>query len=107
MGQPLCGHRIARRRLLLVQGSRWTPVVVRQDFWTDSTAGFVCGSLPGRPGPVKIALPALRYSTTAAAASGLWCLQVHNGSALLKGLLRNVDMSRGVIHDASLGDVTP
>ena len=62
---------------------------------------------PSDPGPVKIALPALRYSTTAAAASGSWCLQVHNGSALLKGLLRNVDMSRGIVYDASLGDVTP
>ena len=52
------------------------------------------------PGPVKLALPAVRYTTVATAVSGSWCLQVHSGSALFKGILRNVDMSRsGVAHD--------
>ena len=56
------------------------------------------------PGPVKITLPALRYTTTTTSAPGSWCLQVHSGSALFKGLLRNVDMSRGEFIDAPSGD---
>ena len=59
------------------------------------------------PGPVKLALPALRYTTTTSAVSGSWCLQVHSGSALFKGLLRNIDMSRGVVDDNSLGASAP
>ena len=56
------------------------------------------------PGPVKITLPALRYTTTTTSAPGSWCLQVHSGSALFKGLLRNVDMSRSEFIDALSGD---
>ncbi len=56
------------------------------------------------PGPVKIVLPPIRYTTNAAAVSGSWCLQVHKGSPLFKGLLRNVDMSRGAGIEHSLGD---
>ena len=48
------------------------------------------------PGPIKIALSDVRYSTLGSAVCGSWCLQVHGGSALMKGLLRNVDMSRNV-----------
>ena len=34
------------------------------------------------PGPVKLALPAIRYATTVVSAvPGSWCLQVHEGSA--------------------------
>lgn len=36
------------------------------------------------------------YSTLGSAVCGSSCLQVHGGSALMKGLLRNVDMSRNV-----------
>ncbi|CAB1104650.1 unnamed protein product [Ectocarpus sp. CCAP 1310/34] len=56
------------------------------------------------PGPVKLALPDVRYSTAETAVSGSWCLQVHSGSALFKGILRNIDMSRGDIGTDSLPD---
>ncbi|CAB1103815.1 unnamed protein product [Ectocarpus sp. CCAP 1310/34] len=56
------------------------------------------------PGPVKLALPDVRYSTVDTAVSESWCLQVYSGSALFKGVLRNIDMSRGDVVTDSLSD---
>ncbi|CAB1116845.1 unnamed protein product [Ectocarpus sp. CCAP 1310/34] len=56
------------------------------------------------PGPVKLALPDVRYSAVETAASGSWCLQVHSGSALFNGVLCNIDMSRDDVVTASLSD---
>ena len=47
------------------------------------------------PGPVKLALSTARYTTALGAARGSWCLQVHQGSSLMRGIVRNDDESRG------------
>ena len=46
------------------------------------------------PGPIKIPPPPARYTSTGAV-RGSWCLQVHEASAYLRGIQRNVDESRG------------
>ena len=46
------------------------------------------------PGPFKLLFPA-RYTTSAGAARGSWCLQVHVASAFSRGVQRKVDDSRG------------
>jgi len=108
----------------LVSRSTWdrrfaaTPLPVGAFFWYKTQDGlWWLGKISGPPlpsdyyvvrflddpGPVKLALPAVRYSTIATAVSGSWCLQVHSGSALFKGILRNVDMSRsGTTDDGPL-----
>ena len=45
------------------------------------------------PGPVKLALSLARYTTALGAVRGSCCLQVHQGSSLIRGA--NVDESRG------------
>ena len=47
------------------------------------------------PGPVKLALSTARYTTSLGAVRGSWCLQVHQGSSLMRGIVRNDDESRG------------
>ena len=46
-------------------------------------------------GPVKLALSSAQYTTALGAVRGSWCLQVHQGSSLMRGIVRNVDESRG------------
>ena len=47
------------------------------------------------PGPIKLPLPPARYTTSAGAVRGSWCLQVHETSAFPREIERNVDESRG------------
>ena len=49
----------------------------------------------GDPGPIKLPLPPPRYTTSTGAVRGSWCLQVHEASAFLLGIQRDVDDSRG------------
>ena len=49
------------------------------------------------PGPIKLPLPPVRYTTSTGAVRGSWCLQVHVASAYPRGIQRNVDESRGVV----------
>ena len=100
----------------LVSRSTWdsrfaaTPLPIGAFFWYKAQDGlWWLGKISGppsapdsyvvrfldEPGPVKIVLSPLRYTTTASAVPGSWCLQVHNSGPLFKGLLRNTDMSRG------------
>ena len=46
-------------------------------------------------GPFKLPLFPARYTTSAGAVRGSWCLQVHVASAFSRGVQRNVDDSRG------------
>ena len=46
------------------------------------------------PGPIKLPLFPERYTTSAGAVRGSWCLQVHVASAVSRGVQRNVDDSR-------------
>ena len=46
------------------------------------------------PVPVKLAISSARYTRALGAVRGLWCLQVHEGSSLMRGIVRNVDESR-------------
>ena len=87
----------------LVSRSTWdrrfatTPLPVGAFFWYKTQDGlWWLGKISGPPlpsdyyvvrflddpGPVKLALPDVRYTTVATAVSGSWCLQVHSGSAL-------------------------
>ena len=50
---------------------------------------------PDDPGPIKLPLPPARYTTSAGAVRGSWCLQVHIASAFPRGIQRNVDEPRG------------
>ena len=54
------------------------------------------------PGPFKLPLFPARYTTSAGAARGSWCLQVHVSSAFSRGVQRNVDDSRGAAVISSL-----
>ena len=47
------------------------------------------------PGPIKLPLFPARYTTSAGALRGFWCLQVNVASAFSRGVQRNVDDSRG------------
>ena len=47
------------------------------------------------PEPVKLALSSARYTTALGAVRGSWCLQAHQGSFLVRDIVRNVDESRG------------
>ena len=47
------------------------------------------------PGPFKLPLFPARYTTSAGAVRGSWCLQVHVASAFSRGVQRKVDESRG------------
>ena len=47
------------------------------------------------PGPIKLPLFPARYTTSAGAVRGSWCLQVRVASAFSRGVQRNVDDSRG------------
>ena len=47
------------------------------------------------PRTVKLALSSARCTTALGAVRGSWCLQVHQGSSLMRGIVRNVDESRG------------
>ena len=47
------------------------------------------------PGPIKLPLFPARYTTSAGAVRGSWCLQVHAASVFSRGVQRNVDYSRG------------
>lgn len=47
------------------------------------------------PGPIKITLSPQLYNTAMDAVCGSWCLQLHRSSSFRRGLLRNVDESRG------------
>ena len=47
------------------------------------------------PGPIKLPVPPARYTTSAGAVRGSWCLQVYEASAFPRGIQRNVDESRG------------
>ena len=47
------------------------------------------------PGTIKLPLFPLRYTTSAGAVRGSWCLQVNVVSAFYRGFQRNVDDSRG------------
>ena len=47
------------------------------------------------PGPFKLPLFPARYTTSAGAVRGSWCLQVHVASAFSRGVQRKVDDSRG------------
>ena len=47
------------------------------------------------PGPFKLPLFPARYTTSAGAVRGSWCLQVHVASVFSRGVHRNVDDSRG------------
>ena len=47
------------------------------------------------PGPIKLPLSPARYTTSTRAVRGSWCLQIHLASAFARGVLRNVDESRG------------
>ena len=109
------GHRYVPSGYALISRSTWgrrlanSPLPVGAFFWYKANHGlWWLGKISGHtsqpplylvrllddPGPIKIALSDSRYTTAADAVQGSWCLQVHRGSALLKGILRNVDMSR-------------
>ena len=47
------------------------------------------------PGPFKLTLFPARYTTSAGAVRGSWCVQVHVASAFSRGVQRKVDDSRG------------
>ena len=47
------------------------------------------------PGPAKLAFSFASYTTALGAVRGSWCLQVHQGISLMRGVVRNVDESRG------------
>ena len=47
------------------------------------------------PGSVELALSSARYNTALGTVCGSWCLQVHQGSSIIRGIVRNVDGSRG------------
>ena len=47
------------------------------------------------PGPIKLPLPPVRYTTSTGTLRGSWCLQVPLSSAFARGVQRNVDESRG------------
>ncbi|CAB1117590.1 unnamed protein product [Ectocarpus sp. CCAP 1310/34] len=129
--EPLPGNwRVLKVRELCLRATRlsrstWdrrfanTPLPVGAFFWYKTQDGlWWLGKISGPPlpsdfyvvrflddpGSVKLALPDVRYSTVETAVSGSWCFQVHSGSALFKGVLRNIDMSRGDVVTASLSD---
>ena len=52
------------------------------------------------PGPIKRPLSPARYTTSTGGVRGYWCLQVHLASAFVRGVLSNVDESRGAAVDS-------
>ena len=46
-------------------------------------------------GPVKLGFSLARYTTALGAVGASWCLQVHQGNSLMRGIVRNVGESRG------------
>ena len=46
-------------------------------------------------GPITLPLFPARYTASAGAVRGSWCLQVHVASAFSRGVQRNIDHSRG------------
>ena len=54
------------------------------------------------PRPFKLPLFPARYTTSAGAARGSWCLQVHVASAFPRGVQRNVDDPSGAAVISSL-----
>ena len=54
------------------------------------------------PRPFKLPLFPVRYTTSAGAVRGSWCLHVHVASAFSGGVQRNVDDSRGAAVISSL-----
>ena len=57
--------------------------------------GVSLAQISDDPGPFKLPLFPARYTTSARAVRGSWCLLVHIASAFSRGVQRNVDDSRG------------
>ena len=110
------GQRFLPSGYSLVSRATWerrfanTALPVGAYFWYKSQAGlWWLGKISGHttdpghyhvrflddPGPIKIALSTARYTTNVNDICSSWCLQVHAGSALLRGILHNNDTSRG------------
>ena len=69
--------------------------MTRENFCTPSTPGQYVVHFLDDPGLVKLALSSARYATVLGAVRGSWCLQAHQGSFLVRDIVRNVDESRG------------
>ena len=60
-----------------------------------STPGQYAVRFLDNPGPVKLALSSVRYTTALRAVCGSWCLRVHQGSSLVRGIVSDVKEFRG------------
>ena len=49
----------------------------------------------GDPGPIKRPLSPAHYTTSTGGVQGSWCLQLRRGRSVARGILSNVDESRG------------
>ena len=49
------------------------------------------------PGPILLTLQPPKYTTSHDGAAGSWCLQIHKGSPIARGVLCNAGESRGVL----------
>lgn len=49
------------------------------------------------PGPIKLTLAPGRHTVASHAPIGSWCLQARKNNALERGILRNVDQTRGSV----------
>ena len=59
-------------------------------------------------GPIKLALSSARYTRALGAVRASLCLQVHERSSLMRGIVRNVDESRGAeIAGSADSDTSP
>ena len=59
-----------------------------------STPGQYVVRFLDNSGPVKLALSFARYTTALGAVRGPWCLEAHQVSPLMRGIVHNVDESR-------------
>ena len=60
-----------------------------------STPGQYVVSVCDDPGPVELAGSSARHSKAVGAFCGSWCIQVHQGSFLMRGIVPNADEYRG------------
>ena len=87
-----------------------TTLPVEAHFWYKANnrlwwLGKISGRIPSSskrvmrvlhdPGPVTLVLSPTRHNTALGADRGSWCLQVYQGSSLMRDIGRNVDESRG------------
>ena len=92
---PVKRHYPTYRRLLLVKRSRRSSLVARKNLRAHFNSWAVRSSLLGRPWTGQARAIFRSKPTALGAVRGSSCLQVHLGSSLMRGIVRNVDESRG------------